>query len=217
VGYLPDLPAFYEYLTTDEYLDFLLMNKNPERRDKLLATVGLPKGAKVKTMSRGMRQRLGIAAVLVNNPDVILLDEPTSALDPAGRNDVKDILLRLKNEGRTIILSTHILADMDSICDKAGFLSRGVIAREVDVAKSRQENSAMIVKFASEPDLDKLYQFTQDIIQLDAVTVRLNINESEKINSQQKVLQGLGNLSQEITSISSAAVSLDSIFQEVCL
>lgn len=217
VGYLPDLPAFYEYLTTDEYLDFLLMNKNPERRDKLLETVGLPKGAKVKTMSRGMRQRLGIAAVLVNNPDVILLDEPTSALDPAGRNDVKDILLRLKNEGRTIILSTHILADMDSICDKAGFLSRGVIAREVDVAKSRQENSAMIVKFASEPDLDKLYQFTQDIIKLDAVTVRLNINESEKINSQQKVLQGLGNLSQEITSISSAAVSLDSIFQEVCL
>ncbi len=217
VGYLPDLPAFYEYLTTDEYLDFLLMNKNPERRDKLLETVGLQKGAKVKTMSRGMRQRLGIAAVLVNNPDVILLDEPTSALDPAGRNDVKDILLRLKNEGRTIILSTHILADMDNICDKAGFLSRGVIAREVDVAKSRQENSAMIVKFASEPDLDKLYQFTQDIIQLDAVTVRLNINESEKINSQQKVLQGLGNLSQEITSISSAAVSLDSIFQEVCL
>ena len=217
VGYLPDLPAFYEYLTTDEYLDFLLMNKNPERRDKLLETVGLPKGAKVKTMSRGMRQRLGIAAVLVNNPNVILLDEPTSALDPAGRNDVKDILLRLKNEGRTIILSTHILADMDNICDKAGFLSRGVIAREVDVAKSRQENSAMIVKFASEPDLDKLYQFTQDIIQLDAVTVRLNINESEKINSQQKVLQGLGNLSQEITSISSAAVSLDSIFQEVCL
>ncbi|MCR5633647.1 MAG: ABC transporter ATP-binding protein [Eubacterium sp.] len=217
VGYLPDLPAFYEYLTTDEYLDFLLMNKNPERRDKLLETVGLPKGAKVKTMSRGMRQRLGIAAVLVNNPDVILLDEPTSALDPAGRNDVKDILLRLKNEGRTIILSTHILADMDNICDKAGFLSRGVIAREVDVAKSRQENSAMIVKFASEPDLDKLYQFTQDIIQLDAVTVRLNINGSEKINSQQKVLQGLGNLSQEITSISSAAVSLDSIFQEVCL
>lgn len=217
VGYLPDLPAFYEYLTTDEYLDFLLMNKNPERRDKLLETVGLPKGAKVKTMSRGMRQRLGIAAVLVNNPDVILLDEPTSALDPAGRNDVKDILLRLKNEGRTIILSTHILADMDNICDKAGFLSRGVIAREVDVAKRRQENSAMIVKFASEPDLDKLYQFTQDIIQLDAVTVRLNINESEKINSQQKVLQGLGNLSQEITSISSAAVSLDSIFQEVCL
>ena len=217
VGYLPDLPAFYEYLTTDEYLDFLLMNKNPERRDKLLETVGLPKGAKVKTMSRGMRQRLGIAAVLVNNPDVILLDEPTSALDPAGRNDVKDILLRLKNEGRTIILSTHILADMDNICDKAGFLSRGVIAREVDVAKSRKENSAMIVKFASEPDLDKLYQFTQDIIQLDAVTVRLNINESEKINSQQKVLQGLGNLSQEITSISSASVSLDSIFQEVCL
>ena len=117
VGYLPDLPAFYDYLTTDEYLDFLLMNENPKRRDELLEIVGLPKGAKVKTMSRGMRQRLGIAAVLVKDPDVILLDEPTSALDPAGRNDVKDILLKLKSEGRTIILSTHILADMDSICD----------------------------------------------------------------------------------------------------
>ena len=127
VGYLPDLPAFYDYLNTDEYLDFLLMHKNPVRRNELLKLVNLPAGAKIKTLSRGMRQRLGIASVLVNDPDVILLDEPTSALDPAGRNDVKNILLELKEKGKTIILSTHILADMDIICDRAGFLSDGII------------------------------------------------------------------------------------------
>jgi ABC-2 type transport system ATP-binding protein len=134
VGYLPDLPEFYDYLTTDEYLDFLLMDENPKRRNELLELVSLPPNVRLKTMSRGMRQRLGIAAVLVNNPDIILLDEPTSALDPSGRNDVKNILMKLKEYGKTIILSTHILADMDSICDKAGFLNDVVIVREVDVA-----------------------------------------------------------------------------------
>ena len=71
-----------------------------------------------------MRQRLGIAGILVDDPDVIMMDEPTSALDPSGRNDVKNILMHLKNQGKTIILSTHILADMDSICDKSGLLKQ---------------------------------------------------------------------------------------------
>ena len=133
IGYLPDLPNFFEYLKTDEYLDFLLMDKDKKRRDELLDMVGLKSGLKVKTMSRGMRQRLGIAAALVNNPDIILFDEPTSALDPLGRKDVKDILLNLKDKGKTIVLSTHILADMDKICDRAGFLHNGIIAKEVDV------------------------------------------------------------------------------------
>ncbi|MCR5213932.1 MAG: ABC transporter ATP-binding protein [Eubacterium sp.] len=220
IAYLPDLPEFYDYLTTDEYLDFLLMNQNSQknkRRDELLQMVGLPSGVRVKTMSRGMRQRLGIAGVLVNDPDIILLDEPTSALDPSGRNDVKNILMKLKNEGKTIILSTHILADMDSICDKAGFLSGGIIAKEVDVAESRENSSELIIKFATEPDLDTLYKFAPSIFVIDPLTIRIVLDKNNKLKSQQDALNGLSRLPQEITSITSAEISLDNIFREVCI
>ena len=217
IGYLPDLPAFYDYLNTDEYLDFLLMHKNPVRRNELLKLVDLPAGAKIKTLSRGMRQRLGIASVLVNDPDVILLDEPTSALDPAGRNDVKNILLELKEKGKTIILSTHILADMDSICDRAGFLSDGIIVKEVDVAVSRNSVEEMIVTFATEPDLDRLYTYVQKIFVMDPLTIRIVMDENDKLVSQKNILQGLSSLGQEITSISTNVNSLDGIFREVCL
>ena len=217
VGYLPDLPAFYDYLNTDEYLDFLLMHKNPVRRNELLKLVDLPAGAKIKTLSRGMRQRLGIASVLVNDPDVILLDEPTSALDPAGRNDVKNILLELKEKGKTIILSTHILADMDSICDRAGFLSDGIIVKEVDVAVSRNSVEEMIVTFATEPDLDRLYTYVQKIFVMDPLTIRIVMDKNDKLVSQKNILQGLSSLGQEITSISTNVNSLDGIFREVCL
>lgn len=217
VGYLPDLPAFYEYLNTDEYLDFLLMHNNPVRRNELLKQVGLPAKTRIKTLSRGMKQRLGIAAVLVNNPDVILLDEPTSALDPSGRNDVKDILLSLKKKGKTVILSTHILADMDSICDRAGFLSGGVIVKEVDVAASRDSAEEMIVSFATEPDLDQLYTYVQKIFVINPTTIRIVMDKSEKLSSQKNILQGLSSLGQEITSISTQANSLDNIFKEVCV
>ena len=216
VGYLPDLPAFYDYLTTDEYLSFLLQNQNPERVEELLGLVSLPAKTKIRTMSRGMKQRLGIAAVLVNDPDIILLDEPTSALDPAGRNDVKDILMRLKSEGRTVILSTHILADMDSICDKAGFLTGGVIAKEVDMAEEDVSNSAILVSFKEKPDLDKLYTFTQKIIKLDDTNVKLVIDPENRVEEQTNILRGLAELNQEILSINSESISLDVIFREVC-
>ncbi len=217
VGYLPDLPNFFDYLTTDEYLDFLLMDSNPQRRDGLLKTVGLAAGLRIKTMSRGMKQRLGIAAVLVNDPDVILLDEPTSALDPAGRADVRNILLKLKAAGKTIILSTHILADMDSICDRAGFLSQGEIVREVDIAESRQSASVMTVCFAKEPDLELLRKYAPELIVEEPCKIKITLDKSNKLKSQQSVLEGLGKLQQEITSISSASFSLDDIFKEVCL
>ena len=216
VGYLPDLPAFYDYLTTDEYLSFLLQNQNPKRVEELLELVSLPTKTRIKTMSRGMKQRLGIAAVLVNDPDIILLDEPTSALDPAGRNDVKDILTKLKAEGRTIILSTHILADMDSICDKAGFLTGGVIAKEVDMAEADKSSSAILVSFKESPDLDKLYTFTQKIIKLDDTNVKLVIDPENRVKEQTNILRGLAELNQEILSINSESISLDVIFREVC-
>ena len=135
IGYLPDSPNYYEYLTCGEYLDFLLMENHSVRRKELLDLVELSSGTKIATMSRGMRQRLGIAAAIAGNPDVVLLDEPTSALDPGGRADVARILLGLKDSGKTVLLSTHILADMEKVCDQVGFLSDGIIKKSQDIAE----------------------------------------------------------------------------------
>ena len=136
-GYLPDLPSFYEYLTAKEYMDFLLMNTRKQnlsdKRNQLLENVKLSGKEKIKDMSRGMKQRLGIAAALVNDPPILLLDEPTSALDPMGRHELMEILKSLKKEGKAILLSTHILADMEQVCDNTGFLNNGTIEKEINV------------------------------------------------------------------------------------
>ena len=137
IGYLPDIPAFFDYLTAQEYIDFLLMNvdRTNERKTHLLQLVGLKGNEKIKSMSRGMKQRLGVASALVTDPKVLLLDEPTSALDPQGRHELMEILKQLKADGRSIVLSTHILADMEMVCDKVGFLHDGVIKNEIRVSE----------------------------------------------------------------------------------
>lgn len=216
IGYLPDLPNFFEYLKTDEYLDFLLMDKDKKRRDELLDMVGLKSGLKVKTMSRGMRQRLGIAAALVNNPDIILFDEPTSALDPLGRKDVKDILLNLKDKGKTIVLSTHILADMDKICDRAGFLHNGIIVKEVDVRESADDKSYIIVGF-KEKIADDFLRIFETYEKINENMVKIFIDGTSKDRSQKKIFKILSETEYEVTSISTKEHTLDDIFEEVCV
>ncbi len=217
VGYLPDLPEFYDYLTTDEYLDFLMFDSNPIRREKLLKTVDLPGRIRIGTLSRGMRQRLGIAAVLAPDPDVILLDEPTSALDPEGRNDVRKILIDLKEKGKTIILSTHILADMDSICDRAGFLHGGVIAKEVDLTKNDESDGAWIIRFESAPDLSSLSGMNIQRSASDPLLIRIEADPDNILSSQQKALSGLAKSGSRIVSLKNEVTGLDEIFREVCL
>ncbi|MGN0384125.1 MAG: ABC transporter ATP-binding protein [Eubacterium sp.] len=138
-GYLPDLPAFFEFMKASEYLMFLLsgcsVNREEaaKRKDMLLQMVNLEGGQRISKMSRGQRQRLGVAMALVNDPQVILLDEPTSALDPLGRRNLMILIDRLKKQGKTIVLSTHILNDMEKVCDKVGFLHNGIIIRTIEI------------------------------------------------------------------------------------
>ncbi|MBO7333857.1 MAG: ATP-binding cassette domain-containing protein, partial [Lachnospiraceae bacterium] len=146
-GYLPDNPGLFEYLTAAEYLDFLLRDGDPIRRNELLKLVDIPGNIKISKMSRGMKQRIGIAAALTDDPDIILLDEPTSALDPQGRMEVMKLLTALKASGKSVILSTHILADMEKICDRVGFLSDGIIKKEVTVSEINGSGLNMIVSF----------------------------------------------------------------------
>jgi ABC-2 type transport system ATP-binding protein len=138
LGFLPEGTFFHEYLTGRELLDFharLLGIPHAVRRERipqLLERVGIPHAAdmRIRSYSKGMRQRVGLAQALVGDPDLLILDEPMSGLDPLGRKDVRDLILSLRDEGKTIFFSSHILADAEMICDQVAIIVRGKIVHQ---------------------------------------------------------------------------------------
>lgn len=137
VGYLPESPMIFGYMTAREYLEYIAACNEydgdiKKRTDEVLEIVGLTSAAdrRTKGFSRGMTQRLGIGAAIFRNPNLLLFDEPTSALDPQGRMEVVDIINRLKSLGRTIVLSTHILSDVERVANRIGIINGGVLAEE---------------------------------------------------------------------------------------
>ena len=137
VGYLPENPYLYDYLTPAEYLDYagrlfgLPAAPRRARARELLALVGLEKSADVqlRRFSKGMVQRAGLAQALINDPEFLLLDEPMSGLDPLGRRLVRDLILDLRRAGKTVLFSTHILSDAETLCDRVAVLRAGRLVR----------------------------------------------------------------------------------------
>ena len=138
VGFLPESPTFHGHLTGAEFLEFqarLAGVPAAGRRaevERLLAEVGMRgrEGILIKRCSKGMLQRLGLAQAMLGAPELLILDEPMSGLDPAGRRDVRDIILRLRDRGVTILLSSHILSDAEALCDRVGILHEGRLTIE---------------------------------------------------------------------------------------
>jgi ABC-2 type transport system ATP-binding protein len=138
VGFLPEHPYFYDYLTAEELLVFTGMlfsipkKKILERAKELIEIVGLKdkRDIKLRKYSKGMVQRVGLAQALVHDPDFIILDEPFSGLDPIGRKELRDIILSLKNAGKTIFFSSHILQDMEMMVDRVGIIIDGEIKKQ---------------------------------------------------------------------------------------
>jgi len=132
-GYLPEHPYFYDYLTAAEYLDYagrlfgMTAGDRRQRSGELLRRVGLEDSARLplRRYSKGMTQRLGLAQALLNDPELVFLDEPMSGLDPLGRRLVRRIILELKAAGKTVVFSTHILGDAESLCDRVALLRGG--------------------------------------------------------------------------------------------
>ncbi len=151
IGYLPDVPEFYSFMTAREYLKLcaeitgLEKDKTAARIEELLELVSLSDvKTKIKGYSRGMKQRLGVAQALIHKPKLLICDEPTSALDPKGRRDILGILKSIKSE-TTVIFSTHILSDVEQICDRVGILKDGTIIKELDFKTDKLSATGAIV------------------------------------------------------------------------
>src|SRR5437016_5562388 len=138
IGYLPELTYYYKFLSAEELLRFyarifgIPRLEADERIDRLLKLVELDAARKrpIKTYSKGMQQRVGLAQALINDPDLLILDEPTSGLDPLGRMKVREIIQRLKNEGKTVFFSSHELGEVETVCDRVAIIHQGELKVE---------------------------------------------------------------------------------------
>lgn len=150
IGYLPELTYYYKFLTAEELLRFYarifgINRAEADRRiEQLLKLVELEHARKrpIKTYSKGMQQRVGLAQALINNPDLLILDEPTSGLDPLGRMKVREIIQRLKNEGKTVFFSSHELGEVETVCDRVAIVNQGELKVEGRVAELLEQHQA---------------------------------------------------------------------------
>lgn len=147
IGYLPELTYYYKFLNTEELLRFyarmfgIAAEVRERRINEVLKLVELEEARKrlIKTYSKGMQQRVGLAQALINDPDLLILDEPTSGLDPLGRMKVREIIQRLKDQGKTVFFSSHELGEVETVCDRVGILHKGRLLVEGKVSDLVQQ------------------------------------------------------------------------------
>jgi ABC-2 type transport system ATP-binding protein len=138
IGYLPEHHRMPRHLTGDQILDYYAAlagvprSRRRQRAGELLELVGMSTWSRkrVSSYSKGMQQRLGIAQALMNDPDLVVLDEPTDGVDPVGRRDIRDILVRIRDEGRTVFLNSHLLSELEMVCDRVAILVQGEVAQQ---------------------------------------------------------------------------------------
>lgn len=174
IGYLPEQPYFYDYLTARELLTYCAklfgLNKadTRQRTDELLKRVGLFEAAdkQLRKYSKGMLQRAGLAQALINDPDMLFLDEPMSGLDPLGRREVRDLIASLRDQGKTVFFSSHVLSDVEALCDRVAIMNKGCLIESgklSDILKSRTNELEAIVTGVNEAALQELRTFATQI------------------------------------------------------
>jgi len=167
IGFLPERPYFYDYLSSSEYLHFcgelfgMTRSERNKKISELLELVGLTDkaGEQLRKYSKGMLQRVGLAQALINDPELVILDEPMSGLDPVGRKQVRDIIVHLKDAGKTVFFSTHVLSDAEMICDQVGIIIGGKCQNIGDLNTLLSPKTSLIevsIKGISEASLSRI-------------------------------------------------------------
>src|SRR5579871_2028626 len=219
IGYLPEQPYFYDYLTAAELLDYFAQihrfkaADRRERVDRMLKKVGLETARKIqlRKYSKGMLQRVGLAQAILHDPKVVILDEPMSGLDPIGRREVRDIILELKRAGRTVLFSTHILADAEMLCDRVGVIVggrlRGVGTPDEMVG---MKSEGMEILFQAEPAAARRFRRISKAI-CTGDRYRLRVPEDELYVALEE-LRGIG---ARILSVAQVKATLEEFFMHL--
>ncbi|HHV43875.1 MAG TPA: ABC transporter ATP-binding protein [Firmicutes bacterium] len=221
IGYLPDVPSFYNWMRADEFLLFMGelvgMKGQPlrERVTELLKLVGLSQiRTRIGGFSRGMKQRLGLAQALINRPKVLLLDEPTSALDPIGRKEILELIRSIAAE-TTVVLSTHILADAERICDQVAILDKGrlLVHATMPELKKRFFDSVFTLQVAEEPTplLERLKE-AQWVLEASLESGKLRLRVQDPAAAQYGLPRLISELGFGLVDFQMQEITLEDIF-----
>jgi len=220
IGYLPENPYFYDYLTGEELLFYMgeLHGLNgtglSKRVDDLLEQVKMSHARRVqlRKYSKGMLQRIGIAQALINDPDFLILDEPLSGLDPMGQREIRELILEQKKGSKTILLSSHILSDVEALCDRVGVIIGGRVVKTGELAKLFEEihtDYEMLLKGADE----KIVNYFSDLkVTVEKRTGFFVLKFDEDIKA--KVLEIVSQCKADIISLHPLRKSLEGLFVE---
>lgn len=224
IGYLPENPYFYDYLTARELLNYFAelfgIEKTERKRrvEDLLDKVGLEetsRGKQLRKFSKGMLQRVGLAQSLINEPEIVFLDEPMSGLDPVGRREIRELIADLREKGVTVFMSTHILSDIEALCDRVAILRKGKLAAtgKLDelLTQSGETQSFEITLNGISPEA--LAPILQNLNPVSLVSTasgaRIQIEEESQIES---VLAASRNLGGKLVSVQPVRQSLEELF-----
>jgi len=219
IGFLPENPYFYDFLTGREILTFYARlsgvphRARVERVNLLLDWVGLSHAAseRLRTYSKGMLQRIGIAQALVHDPSVVFLDEPMSGLDPIGRVEIRDLILRLRAEGKTVFMNTHILSDVEMLCDRVAIIVNGRIryhGSTHEILVDGERSQELVVSGLSPEAAESIEERFQ--ARLRGLGDRLEIHFAEK--RTEDVLRLVLDSGGSVISLTPRRASLESIF-----
>ena len=219
IGYMPEKAYFYNHLSLREFLEFCgrmsgmdegVMNR---RITELIELAGLAgnEDRKLKGFSKGMTQRAGMIQAIMHNPDLLILDEPFSGLDPLGRKLIRDILLKLRDEGKTIFFSSHILPDMEALCDRTAIIKEGRVVRELGIGELGKFGEGRVevrARGCNEEDIERIYDYIDDI--------KRNRDESifsvKRQEYSRTVISSILDCGAELVSVNTKHPTLEDIF-----
>jgi ABC-2 type transport system ATP-binding protein len=220
IGYLPENPYFYDYLTAREFLDYcgelfgLDQNTRKQRTEELLTRVHLDSKSwkrQLRKFSKGMLQRVGLAQALVNDPEIVFLDEPMSGLDPVGRREVRDLIASLRTQGKTVFMCSHILSDIEVLCDSVAILKGGRLAHagSPDELRAREANLIEIIATGTDAETLKGHLDGKAEVTTNPGGVRIEVEDEKEVDA---VIAALRKANGKLVSVQPVKQSLEDLF-----
>ncbi len=222
IGYLPENPYFYDYLTAREFLNYCAQlfgqdrATRSRRTEEILARVNLEKKSwdrQLRKFSKGMLQRVGLAQALVNDPEIVFLDEPMSGLDPVGRREVRDLIASLRTQGKTVFMCSHILSDIEVLCDNVAILKAGRLAHAGSLDELRARESALIEVIVSGADAATMNQQLGSTAKVTTTAsgLRIEVADEQEVD---EVIAALRKAKGKLVSVQPVRQSLEELFLE---